>query len=347
MINKLQLKAGVLLTVAILFTTFSFTGYQYFFTPNFLVDTDAPKEAVVYIPHNATFQQVVDSLSKNDILHEKLSFGFVSKFLKYQKNIKPGRYIIPRNATNLIIVKKLRSGNQDPLNLTFNNIRTKKELAEKLANELEPTAEELLYLMNDSAFTASLGLDTNTITAIFIPNTYEFFWSVDAKEVFTRMKEEADKFWNKERKAKAKTIGLSNAQVIILASIVEAETNQNSEKPTIAGVYLNRLKKHWPLQADPTVKFAMHDFSIQRIIKAYTEVDSPYNTYKYLGLPPGPINLPSITSIDAVLNYAKHDYMFFVADFDNPGYHTFSKDYRTHINNANAYRKELNQRHIF
>jgi UPF0755 protein len=345
--NSPQLKAGVILTISILFITFSFTGYQYFFTPNLLVEDDSPKEAVLYIPRNAHFKQVVDSLMKSKILHDNLSFSFVSKVMKYQDNVKPGRYIIKENSTNLEVVKKLKRGDEDPLNVTFNNIRTKQELAEKLSQKLEPKAEDLLKLMNDTAFVSSFGFDTSSIVALFIPNTYEFFWTVSPKEVFERMNQESEKFWSGERDSLAKSLGLSRKEVMILASIVEAETNQDSEKPRIAGVYLNRYNQGWPLQADPTVKFALHDFSIRRVIKAHTEFDSPYNTYKYLGLPPGPINLPSIPSIDAVLNSENHDYMFFVADLNNPGYHKFSKDYRSHVNLANRYRKDLNKRNIF
>lgn len=183
--------------------------------------------------------------------------------------------------------------------------------------------------------------------SIFIPNTYEFFWTTTAEELFERMNSEFKKFWNDERKEQARQLNLTPEQIIIIASIVEAETNMNKEKPTIAGVYLNRYYQNWLLQADPTVKFALKDFAIRRITFEHIKFDSPYNTYKYPGLPPGPINLPSITSIESVLKYEKHKYMFFVADPGRPGYHKFSESFQQHVNSARKYRNDLNKRKIY
>lgn len=345
--RSLQFKAGVILTVAILTITFTFYAYQLFFTPNFMVKDGSKKEAYLYIPTGANFKTVVDSLRKNDILHDNLSFSFVSKILKYQENVKPGRYKISSKANNLDVIRKLKSGNQDPLNLTINSVRTKEDLAEKISSKLEPKRDVIIGLLNNQEFATKYGLDTNTIISLFIPNTYEFFWTVTPEELFDRMHKEYKKFWTQERLAKADTLKLSKEQVVILASIVEAETNMNDEKPTIAGVYVNRFQQGWPLQADPTVKFALRDFSIKRILHIHQQCESPYNTYKYLGLPPGPINIPSISSIEAVLNCEKHDFMFFVADLSRPGYHKFTSDYRQHVNSANKYRKSLDQKQIY
>jgi UPF0755 protein len=345
--RSLQFKAGVILTVSILTITFTFYAYQLFFTPNFMVKDGSAKEAYLYIPTGADFKTVVDSLEKNKIVHDNLSFSFVSKLLKYQENVKAGRYKIKAGSNNLDVIRKLKSGNQDPLNVTFNSVRTKEDLAVKLSAKLQPRSVELLKLLNDQIFAQKFNLDTNTIISLFIPNTYQFYWTVSAEEIFEKMHRENKKFWNEERLAKAKALGLSKEQVMIVASIVEAETNMNDEKPTIAGVYLNRFQQGWPLQADPTVKFALRDFAIKRILHVHQECDSPYNTYKYSGLPPGPINIPSISSIDAVLNCEKHDYMFFVADFTRPGYHKFTSDYRQHVNSANKYRRTLDKRQIF
>jgi UPF0755 protein len=312
-----------------------------------MVKDGSAKEAYLYIPTGADFKTVVDSLEKNKIVHDNLSFSFVSKLLKYQENVKAGRYKIKAGSNNLDVIRKLKSGNQDPLNVTFNSVRTKEDLAVKLSAKLQPRSVELLKLLNDQIFAQKFNLDTNTIISLFIPNTYQFYWTVSAEEIFEKMHRENKKFWNEERLAKAKALGLSKEQVMIVASIVEAETNMNDEKPTIAGVYLNRFQQGWPLQADPTVKFALRDFAIKRILHVHQECDSPYNTYKYSGLPPGPINIPSISSIDAVLNCEKHDYMFFVADFTRPGYHKFTSDYRQHVNSANKYRRTLDKRQIF
>lgn len=341
-------KAGFILTSAILIITFTFYAYQIFFTPNLLIDADPEKEeAYLLIPHGANFKTVVDSLQKNHILNDILSFSLVAKLMKYQENVKPGRYKISGRTNNLTILKKLNRGDQDPLNVTINNVRTKKDLAERISGRLELSENEILKKLNDEKLAASFGLDTNSILVLFIPNTYEFFWTTSANELMERMHQEYKKFWNQDRRAKADSLGLKPKQVMILASIVEAETNQNGEKPTIAGVYVNRLKEGWPLQADPTVKFALQDFTIKRITTDHTKINSPYNTYKNSGLPPGPINLPSITSIEAILNHENHNYMFFVADLNNPGYHKFSKDYRSHVNSANKYRKSLDKRNIF
>lgn len=345
--TSLQFKAGAILIGALVFIITTFSGYQYFFTSNFMIKEEAGKEYFLYIPEGATFRTVVDSLQKNNVLHDILSFSFVAKIMNYQEHIKPGRYLIKAHTNNLEVIKRLKRGMQTPLNLTFNNIRTKSDLAERLGSRLQPGPDQILALLHNEEYARSYGLDTNTIMTIFIPNTYELFWTITAEELFARMYKEYEKFWNDERREKAKTLGLTPEQVMIVASIVEAETNMNDEKPTIAGVYLNRLSKGWLLQADPTVKFALNDFAIRRITFEHIKADSPYNTYKYQGLPPGPINLPSITSIEAVLNYERHNYMFFVADLANPGYHKFSEDFRQHVNSARKYRNDLNKRNIF
>lgn len=345
--TSLQFKAGAILIVALFSIIITFSGYQYFFTPNFLISDDVKDEYYLYIPQEADFKQVVDSLQKNEVLHDVLSFSFVAKIMKYQDHVKAGRYLIKRKSNNLEVVKKLKHGIQDPLNVTFNNVRTKSDLAEKISTRLEADPKEMLALLNDKEYVKKFGFDTNTIMSMFIPNTYEFFWTTSAKEIFERMQNEYEKFWNEERLSKAKALNLSPNQVMIVASIVEAETNMSDEKPTIAGVYLNRLEKNWLLQADPTVKFALNDFAIRRITYDHIKTDSPYNTYKYAGLPPGPINLPSITSIEAVLNREDHDFMFFVADPSSPGYHKFSESFRQHVASARKYRKDLDKRRIY
>jgi len=345
--KSLQFKAGAILIVALFSIIITFSGYQYLFTPNFLIGDDVQDEYYLYIPREANFKTVTDSLQQNHVLHDILSFSFLAKILKYQDNVKPGRYKIRAKANNLEIVKKLKNGIQDPLNVTFNNIRTKQDLADKLSARLEPNAEQILALLSNQTYANSIGLDTNTIMSIFIPNTYEFFWTTTAEELFDRMHDEYKKFWNNERKEQARQLNLTPEQIIIVASIVEAETNMNQEKPRIAGVYLNRYYQNWLLQADPTVKFALKDFAIRRITFEHIKFDSPYNTYKYAGLPPGPINLPSITSIESVLKPEKHNYMFFVADPSRPGYHKFSENFQQHVNSAKKYRNELNKRKIY
>lgn len=329
------------------FVMLSYYAYQVFFTSNILID-DKRKEFVLYIPKGATYKTVLDTLYKHEVLADKVSFSFISKLLGYQETVKPGRYILPAFSTNLQVVRKLRSGNQDAVKLTFNSIRLKEDFADRVGEKFEFGSDSLFWALTNPATCSKYQMDTSTILSLFIPNTYEIYWDVTTTEFMNRMQMEHTKFWNKERTEKAKKAGLTPIQATILASIVEAETNMTSEKPTIAGVYINRLNINMPLQADPTVKYALRDFEIKRINHDLIEKagTSPYNTYRVNGLPPGPINMPSVKSIEAVLNYESHDYLFFVADKNKPGYHLFNKDYRSHVNQANKYRKNLNQQNI-
>jgi UPF0755 protein len=327
----------------LLFVCFSYYPYQSFYTPNVQVQKG---DFILYIPTGANFNTVKDSLEKNDVLHNVLSFAFVAKFMGYQEKVKPGRYLLQKNSSNLTAIRKLRSGQQEPMNFTFNNIRQKKDLAEKLGEKMELPAAEFLKVLNDPKIVGEYGFDTNTVFSMFIPNTYKVFWTMKPEEFMKKMNREYKKFWNEERLAKAKAAGLTPLQVSTIASIVEAETNKDSEKPRIAGVYINRLKTDMPLQADPTVKFALQDFTIKRVTQDHTKFDSPYNTYKYTGLPPGPINMPSTVSLDAVLNYEKHKFIYFCASPNEIGYHDFAENYRDHINNANRYRKYLDKQKI-
>jgi UPF0755 protein len=338
--KSIQFKAGVIITIGMLFTSFSFYAYQLLFTPNLQLEK---KETYLYIPTGATFKTVKDSLEKKDILNDKVSFYFLSRLMKYRENVKPGKYLINANSNNLTVIRMLKRGRQTPVKLTFNNIRIKNELAERLSKKLEFTGGEFLHEVNNDSVTAKYGFNTNTITAMFIPNTYELYWNITAQEFIEKMYLEYQKFWNADRLALAKAAGLTPVEVTILASIVEAETNDNKEKPTIAGLYINRLRTGMPLQADPTVKFALGDFSIKRIYNVHTTFNSPYNTYMYAGLPPGPIDLPSITSIDAVLNYEKHKYIYFCAHHDLTQHHEFAETYEEHLKLAERYHKALDK----
>jgi UPF0755 protein len=222
----------------------------------------------------------------------------------------------------------------------------KEELAGRVSLQIEADSMSLIKCWNDREYLKSLNTSPEKILMIFLPNTYEFWWTTDAYEFTTRMYREFQKFWDEERKQKARSARLNIEEVITLASIVEKETQKNDEKPVIAGVYLNRLQKDWPLQADPTVVYAWGDFGMKRVLTIHTKINSPYNTYINRGLPPGPICMPSIASIDAVLNYQKHDYMFFCAKADNSGYHSFSRTLAEHNRYARAYQQALNERKI-
>lgn len=328
----------------ILISTGIFFGYKYYlkiYSPN--VD----ENGFLYIKTNSTFDDVLDSLSNNHFLRDTGSFKFVCNFKKY-KVIKPGKYKLSKGMSNNSLINMLRSGRQTPVKLTFNSIRTKEQFAGKISKYIEPDSLEFNMLLNDTGFIKKYGFNKKTVISNFIPNTYELYWNISPKKLFEKMNNEYKKFWNKKRIEKAKRIGLTPQKVTILASIVQAEQERfNTEKPKIAGLYINRLKRKMPLESDPTLIFALNDFTKKRVLLADKEVKSPYNTYKNIGLPPGPINMPEISSIDAVLNYEKHNYIFMCAKEDLSGFHNFSKNNRQHEIYAARYHAALNKLKIY
>jgi UPF0755 protein len=301
----------------------------------------------LYIRSNYTYDSVLKILKNDNVLKNMRSFNWTAQKKNYPSLIKPGHYIIGRGMSNNAIVNMLRAGRQVPVELTFNNIRTVEQLAGVIEKQIDASADSMIELSHDQQFLDSLGFNKYTIPAMFIPNTYEFYWNTNARQFLKRMKEEYDKFWTDERIKKADKIDLSPEEVITLASIVNEETKMADERPMIAGVYINRLKKGMKLQADPTVIYAQGNFNMKRVWQKHYQIDSPYNTYKYFGLPPGPICIPDISSIDAVLNYSKHKYIFFCAKPDFSGYHNFARTLKEHNRNAELYRKQLNKRRIY
>ena len=289
------------------------------------VSLDYQKEVFIYIPTDASFEDVLQQLTEKGIIISSSSFRWISERKHYTKNIKSGRYLIQDGMNNNELVNLLRSGRQTPVNVVFNNVRTKEEFAGKISHQLELDSAQIIRGYARYSFLNPLGLDAFTVSSLFIPNTYEFYWNTTVTSFLSRMVAEHHHFWNDSRQSKAKRLNLTKEEVVTLASIVEKETLQKSEQPVVAGLYLNRLKKGMKLQSDPTVIFAIGDFSIRRVLKKDLKYDSPYNTYKYKGLPIGPISLPSIRAIDAVLNYQKHDYLFMCAKEDFSGYHNFAK----------------------
>jgi UPF0755 protein len=335
----------VLIATSVLTISLTFYFYQVFFSPNTMVDSD--RTYMLKIPTNAVYKQVSNQLYNDKVINDAVSFGFVSKVLGYQEAVKPGLYQVDPKMSNLDLVRLLRSGRQSPVKVTFNNVRTKEELAEKITANLEVTKEQFLNLMQDSVYIRKFDFEEETVMSMFIPNTYEFWWNTGPEALFDRMHKEYEIFWNEERKQKAQALGLTKKEVSTLASIVQAESQKVDERPKIAGVYMNRIKLGMPLQADPTLVYATGDFALKRILNVHKEIESPYNTYKYTGLPPGPINLPDINSLNAVLNTEKHDYLYFCAKEDFSGYHAFATNYNDHINNARRYQKALNAANIF
>jgi len=342
--KKQNIKVAIFIGLSLLIIMMSVYFYQVFFNPNVLINKE---RAILLIPKNASIQQVVDSMKNRKYLEDVVSFMFVSKALSYHENVKAGRYMLTKRMTNLQAIKHLRSGVQAPVRVTFNNIRLKEDLANKICRNLQTEPKDFLSLLNDPDYVTKFGFDTTTIISMFIPNTYEMYWTSSAEEVFERMKYEYDRFWNETRKAKADSLQLTPTEVSILASIVQAETVKNEEKPIVAGLYINRLEKEMLLESDPTVVFALRGFGMKRVLKRHLKTDSPYNTYKYTGLPPGPINLPEPSTIEAVLNYKRHNFIYMCAKEDFSGYHRFASNYRQHINNARKYQRALNRRLIF
>lgn len=320
--------------------------YSRVYHPNIIITKDSI-EKYIYIPTNSSLSDVVSILSENGLLINTNSFAWLAKQKKYNVNIKPGRYKIDRALNNNALVNLLRSGRQNPIRVTFNNLRTIEDLAGNIASQIEADSISILEYVGDVLFQKTLGVDDHNLACIFLPNTYEFYWNTSAEEFVSRMLKEYSNFWNSKRKAKADSLKLSYYEVSILASIVEKEQNiKLDERPEIAGLYLNRIKKGMKLQSDPTVIFALGDFSIRRVLTKDLKIDSPYNTYLHKGLPPGPICLPSINAIDAVLNASQHNYLFMCAKEDFSGYHNFAKNSREHNRNAKKYRRALNKRKI-
>ena len=340
-------KIGLYIAFTVLFVSFTFYAWQLAKTPNINAHTDDAKPFSLYIPKGATFQSVIDTLKANKVIENEMTFRFVSKLMKYPDRVKAGHYRMKPGMGNYEAISKLRSGSQDPIELTFNSsIRLKSELITKVGNKFAFGPEALRELLNNPDTCRQYGLDTTTIICLFIPNTYEMFWTAKPTAFLNRMADEYKKFWTPDRKAKAEALGLSQTQVQTLASIVRAETIKADEQPRVAGVYLNRLKRGIKLEADPTVIYANNDFTIRRVLNRHLSFNNPYNTYLYKGLPPGPINLPPPGAIDAVLNPEQHEYIFFVAKADFSGYHTFSRNMTEHMANARIYQRALNERKI-
>ena len=305
------------------------------------------KSAYIFIEPSTKYNEVITQIKDQVNLPSEKLFQIISERMKYPESIKTGRYAISDGMTMPEIIRMLRSGNQSAVKLTFNNMRTKENLAGRISEQLMLDSLTLLNMLNSETNLKSLGFDTNTIVAMFIPNTYEVYWDTSIDKLMNRMKNEYSTFWNESRKAKAKQVGLSPIEVSILASIVEEEATYSDEYPIVAGLYLNRLKRGQRLEADPTVKFALNDFSLRRILYKHLEVESPYNTYRNEGLPPGPIRVPSIKGLDATLSPQDHKYLFMCAKEDLSGRHNFATTHAEHVRNATRYQRALNEKKIY
>ena len=300
----------------------------------------------VYIDSDDTQDSVFSKIHPIANAIPMSGFSTLARHSGYADHIRTGRYAIHPGEGALMVFRHLKNGQQTPVSLTIPEVRTIDRLAGALARKLMLDSADVAIHLSDSAYCARWGYDTATVAALFVPNTYDIYWNVGLDRLMERMEKENQKFWNDERRGKAEAMGMTPVEVATMASIIDEETANNAEKPMIAGMYYNRLKAGMPLQADPTIKFALKDFALRRIYHKLLYIDSPYNTYRYEGLPPGPIKIASIAGIDAVLNHVEHDYLYMCAKEDFSGTHNFARTYQEHLQNAARYTKALNERGI-
>lgn len=340
------MKKKTILIIFALLSIIVFAGALYVYnivSTSFNID----KTVYIYVDNKMDYNNLRKDLQTVAKIENIKAFDRVSSFLDYRSNMKVGKYAVAPDMNILELLKKLKNGRQTPVKLKFNNLRTKEDFAERISDQLIFDKATFLNVLNDSVKCAQWGFSEKTIVAMFIPNTYEFYWNTTIDNFLKKMNEEYHKFWNKGRVNKAEAVGLSPIEISILASIVEEECTYSDEYPIVAGLYLNRLRIGQALQADPTVKFAVGDFSLKRILNKHLQTISSYNTYLHAGLPPGPIRIPSIKAIDGVLGYTQHGYFYMCAKEDFSGRHNFAATFGEHQMNAAKYRKALNARGIY
>jgi UPF0755 protein len=316
----------------------AFCGYVVFYKSN----TQNSEPFYFTLEQNADNRRVIEILDASHVIKNTCSFRIAAQLLRFDR-AKKGKYTIHHGENNLNIIRMLRKGQHNPVKFTFNNIRTQEQFVRKAGNHFLFRTETLDSLLSDSSYMAQFGVTPYTKLTVFIPNSYEFYYDITADEFIRKMHAEYLQFWTPQRLLQAHNINLSPAEVMTLASIVEEENFRNSEKAIIAGLYINRLKKNMLLQSDPTVKYAIGDFTLKRVLIRHTQADSPYNTYRHLGLPPGPIRMPAISSIDSVLQYREHDYLYMCAKEDFSGTHNFAVTLAEHERNAARYHRALNR----
>lgn len=330
----------VFIVLSVLGISFTYYGYQMVYTPNILVGNNQQSRLFI-VEDSMTFKDIQRKMHEERIVNDLMSFSFLAKIGGFDSEIKPGRYVLKPGMSNLEALRLMRSGKQEPVSVTFNNVRLTSELAEKITRNLGMTPSEFEAALIKFCSENTYGFNENNVISMFIPNTYQVYYNTSPDRLIEKMHEEYVHFWSEQRLNKAKEVGFTPIEVSTLASIVQAESIRPDEAPVIAGLYINRLKKGIALQADPTLVFAVGDFSLKRVLNEHKEIDSPFNTYKYAGLPPGPISMPEIRSIDAVLNYTKSDYYYMCAKEDFSGRHNFTNSYQEHMQNAARYQKAL------
>ncbi len=337
-------KKFIIALVIIIIAALACTGIFYylrFFGPNV-----TGKREYLYIRTGSNYNDVYDSIRENKIVSDTTTFNWAAHNMKYVNRIKPGRYHLHEGMSNHQLIRMLQLGKQEPVVLAYHGFRLKEQFAGFVGKRIESDSLSILHLLDSAEYVKQYGFTPENVYVMFMPDTYSIFWNTSPEKLFTKMNAHYSAFWTAERKQKAEAIGLNPIQVSILASIVDAEAVYDDEMPTIAGLYLNRLHKGMKLQADPTVIFAVHDFTIHRVLNKYLGVVSPYNTYVNTGLPPGPIMMPSVNAVKAVLNFKKSDYLYMCAKEDFSNRHNFAATEAEHKINARKFQEALDKRNI-
>jgi len=349
MAEKKQASGGILrkfmIALAIVvFILLALTGFNYYlkyFSPNV-----TGKQEYLYIHTGAKFNDVYKTIREEGAVKDSASFLSAAQNMNYVNRVKPGRYRLHEGMTNRRLINMLASGTQEPVTVAFHNLRLKEQFAGFLSKKIESDSTAIIRLLDSASFVEKYGFTTDNVYTMFLPNSYQLYWNTSPEKFFKKMYANYQKFWTPERLQKAAAINLTPIQVSILASIVDAEALHDDEMPTIAGLYLNRLKQGIKLEADPTVIFAKNDFTIKRVLTRYLSYNSPYNTYLHTGLPPGPIMMPSVNAVNDVLDYKKSDYIYMCAKEDFSGYHNFASNVADHLANARRFQQALNERNI-
>ncbi|MEO6149983.1 MAG: endolytic transglycosylase MltG [Mucilaginibacter sp.] len=339
-----RFKKFIIALVVIIVLALSITGVTYYlryFGPNV-----TGNEEYLYIKTGSNFNDVYQTIREKGMVKDTTTFLWSAHNMKFVGRVKSGKYKLDKGMSNRALINRLASGTQEPVKVTLRNMRLKEQFAAFVSTKLEADSVTLLNLLDSANFVARYGFTTDNVYTMFLPDSYEFYWDTPADNFFEKMYGNYQKFWTQERKDKAAALNLSPVQVSVLASIVDAEALHDDEMPAIAGLYLNRLRMGRKLQADPTVIFAVHDFTIKRVLNKYLLTNSPYNTYLYEGLPPGPIMMPSINAIKAVLDPQKSDSIYMCAKEDFSGYHNFAVTEADHLKNARKFQQALNERNI-
>lgn len=339
LLRKFLIALGIVILLLL-----GFTGFNYYFKyygPNV---TD--NQQYLYIKTGSGFADVMKTIEQKGIVKDTTSFMQVAYSEKYENRVKPGKYRLHKGMGNKKLIRMLALGEQEQVKLAFQNVRLKETFAGMIGKKLEADSSSIIRLLDSAAYLKPFGFTPDDVYVMFMPNSYKMYWNGSAEKFFTRMNDEYQKFWTPERKEQAKAIGLTPVQVSILGSIVDAEALHDNEMPAIAGLYMNRLNRGMKLEADPTLIFALKDFTIKRVLNKYKITNSPYNTYLNTGLPPGPIMMPSVNAVKAVLNYQKHNYIYMCAKEDFSGYHNFATNMADHLVNARKFHQALDNLNI-